>query len=199
MQSEPTTAAEVMERARATRRYFASLRPPKPAKAVAPTPAPQRVAEVRHELPPAPPAIKPVVIPYTLACALAQIGRRSVIVGRVEPEDLEVRPAMRDIIEFVADRYGFTTNDIKSHRRTRDVAWARMIGYALCKRLTLHSLPEIARRFGGRDHSSILSGIRRVETLCASSPELKADLEAMCRELAERAKEASHGRLLGSN
>jgi len=63
----------------------------------------------------------------------------------------------------VARQFGLHVNDLRGNRRTQDVAYARHIAMYLSRDLTEASTPEIGRRFGGRDHSTVLHGVRKVE------------------------------------
>jgi chromosomal replication initiator protein len=63
----------------------------------------------------------------------------------------------------VARQFGLHVNDLRGNRRTQDVAYARHIAMYLSRELTEASLPEIGRRFGGRDHSTVLHGVRKIE------------------------------------
>jgi hypothetical protein len=84
------------------------------------------------------------------------------------------RPAMRAILAAVAERFGVALNDLLSRRRQRGLAVPRHLAIALCKRLTMHSLPEIGRRAGGRDHTTILHSVMRAEAAldaCGLSPD----------------------------
>lgn len=94
-----------------------------------------------------------------------------------EPEI--VRPRIETIQRACAKYYGVSRSDIISARRTAAVVRPRQVGYYLSKVLTLKSLPEIGRRFGGRDHTSALSGIRKIERLRKTDQELEADLHAI--------------------
>jgi hypothetical protein len=67
---------------------------------------------------------------------------------------------MTSMVCFVA---GVSQADIRSHRRTAHVVKARQILFFVCKTYTLYSLPEIGRRTGGKDHTTVLHGIRRVQ------------------------------------
>lgn len=78
-----------------------------------------------------------------------------------------------------ARHYGVSRNDILSARRTAQVVRPRQVGYYLAKVLTLKSLPEIGRRFGGRDHSSVLSGARKIERLRKTDVKLDAELHSI--------------------
>jgi chromosomal replication initiator protein len=68
-------------------------------------------------------------------------------------------------------------SDLLSPRRARSIVRPRQIGMYLAKKLTSRSLPEIGKRFGGRDHSTVLHAVRKIEEL------LKAD-EKLGREIA---------------
>jgi hypothetical protein len=79
-----------------------------------------------------------------------------------------------------------TRNDINSARRTKDVVLPRQIAMYLARHLTPKSLPAIGRGFGGRDHTTALSAIRKIEGLIAVDPELAADVAAMADILRPR-------------
>jgi hypothetical protein len=86
----------------------------------------------------------------------------------VVEEDITPPPAklrIRDIQKATASYFDVTVLDMNSERRTRNVVRPRMVAAYLCKKLTPHSLPEIGRRFGGRDHTTILHSIRKIEDL----------------------------------
>ena len=53
----------------------------------------------------------------------------------------------------------------------------------LCKRLTTRSLPEIGRQFGGRDHTTVMHGVRRIEELTATDSQLAEEVERLRRDL----------------
>jgi len=67
--------------------------------------------------------------------------------------------------------------DIRSQRRTKVVVRARQVAMYLAKTLTGQSLPEIGRRFGGRDHTTVLHSVRKIERLISVEPELAAQVE----------------------
>jgi hypothetical protein len=88
---------------------------------------------------------------------------------------------IRAIIRLVSSTYGVTATDIISERRSAKIVKPRQIAMYLAKRITLRSLPEIGRRFGGRDHTTVLHAVRKIEGLIATSPDLAehvSDLEA---------------------
>lgn len=71
--------------------------------------------------------------------------------------------SLSSIVHAVSEVTAIGSAELKSPRRRRDVVRARMIYYAVARQLTSHSLPTIGRAIGGRDHSSILHGIAKVE------------------------------------
>jgi hypothetical protein len=74
-------------------------------------------------------------------------------------------PSIAKIVDVVCTRYGVSRLDIVSERRTKHIARARQIAIYLSRELTPHSYPAIARRFGGRDHTTALASVWRVEQL----------------------------------
>ena len=72
-------------------------------------------------------------------------------------------PTVTTIQRRVAARYGVRVTDIRSDRRARAITWPRHVAMHLSRELTMHSLPAIGRLFGGRDHSSVMYALRRVE------------------------------------
>src|SRR5438132_68811 len=70
-----------------------------------------------------------------------------------------------------------------SARRAREVARPRQVAMYLSKQLTPKSLPDIGRRFGGRDHTTVIHAVRQIEKLRASDAELDADIRLLTRQL----------------
>ena len=73
------------------------------------------------------------------------------------------RVKIEDIQKLVASHYSVSRADILSSRRTAAVVKPRQVAMFLAKMLTLRSLPEIGRRFGGRDHTTVLHAVRKIE------------------------------------
>lgn len=86
------------------------------------------------------------------------------------------------IIEVCGAFFNFSRNDLLSHRHHAPVALARHIAMYLCKEETQGSLPWIGRQFGGRDHSTIHHGVRKMKARIESDPEF-ADQVAHIRAL----------------
>jgi chromosomal replication initiator protein len=95
----------------------------------------------------------------------------------------EKRITVDEIQKATADYYGLKQADLLCERRTRAVARPRQTAMWLCKQLTTRSLPDIGRRFGGRDHTTVLHAVRRIEELRAVDAPLAADVEALIRKL----------------
>jgi chromosomal replication initiator protein len=94
------------------------------------------------------------------------------------------RTTIEDIQRKVCEHYGIRLADMHSPRRARPVARPRQLAMYLCKQLTTHSLPEIGRKFGGRDHTTIIHGVRKIEELLAGDPTLRSDLESLKKAIA---------------
>lgn len=93
----------------------------------------------------------------------------------------EGHPQVRDIQKAVCKHYGVELSDMLSHRRTANIVKPRQVAMFLCKELTVRSLPEIGRRFGGRDHTTVIHSIKRVRRLMLSDADL-AHAVAMLQE-----------------
>jgi len=84
-----------------------------------------------------------------------------------------------DIQRRVADHYALKINDLISPRRAREIARPRQVAMYLAKMLTPRSLPEIGRRFGGRDHTTVMHAVKRIESLRATDHELDRDINRL--------------------
>ena len=82
----------------------------------------------------------------------------------------EKRITVDDIQKATSEHFGLKQADLISERRTRSVARPRQAAMWLAKQLTTRSLPDIGRRFGGRDHTTVLHAVRRIETLRGQRP-----------------------------
>jgi chromosomal replication initiator protein len=95
------------------------------------------------------------------------------------------RVKIEDIQRVVARQYNVSRSDLLSSRRTANVVRPRQIAMFLAKTLTLRSLPEIGRRFGGRDHTTVLHAVRKIEGLLGSDTSLAEEIEVLKRQLQE--------------
>ena len=87
------------------------------------------------------------------------------------------------IQKTVAEHYSLKQADLISERRARAVARPRQVAMWLAKQITTRSLPDIGRRFGGRDHTTVLHAVRRIEALKADDPVLARDVDVLLRKL----------------
>ncbi|MFC6688263.1 chromosomal replication initiator protein DnaA [Jhaorihella thermophila] len=90
---------------------------------------------------------------------------------------------VEEIQRKVAEYYNIRLSDIIGPKRLRSYARPRQVAMYLCKQLTSRSLPEIGRRFGGRDHTTVMHGVRRIEELTQTDGQLAEDVELLRRAL----------------
>lgn len=90
---------------------------------------------------------------------------------------------IEDIQKRVAEHYGLRMADMISACRMRAVARPRQVAMYLARQLTSRSLPGIGRKFGGRDHTTVMHAIRRIEELRALDAVLNEDIEQLRRLL----------------
>jgi chromosomal replication initiator protein len=95
----------------------------------------------------------------------------------------ERRITIDEIQKKVAEHYNIRVADMHSARRARQVARPRQVAMYLAKQLTPRSLPEIGRKFGGRDHTTVIHAVRKIEELAAYDPAFKEDVELLRRLL----------------
>jgi chromosomal replication initiator protein len=101
------------------------------------------------------------------------------LIRPVEPK----RVRIEDIQRIVARQYNVSRADLLSSRRTANVVRPRQVAMYLAKILTLRSLPEIGRRFGGRDHTTVLHAVRKIESLAGNDSAFAEEIEALKRQL----------------
>jgi chromosomal replication initiator protein len=83
----------------------------------------------------------------------------------------------------VAEHFKIRISDMSSARRSRAVARPRQVAMYLSKQLTSRSLPEIGRAFGGRDHTTVMHAVRKVEELVKLDTAFAEDVELLTRML----------------
>ncbi len=103
------------------------------------------------------------------------------LVGSGEPK----RVRIEDIQRIVARHYNVSRQELVSNRRTRVIVKPRQIAMYLSKTLTPRSFPEIGRRFGGRDHTTVLHAVRKIEELIAEDSKLSHEIELLKRLINE--------------
>ena len=93
------------------------------------------------------------------------------------------RVTIEEIQKRVAEHFNIKQSDMQSPRRARQVARPRQVAMFLAKQLTTRSLPEIGRKFGGRDHTTVMHAVKKVEELCAADSAFLEDVELLKRML----------------
>lgn len=91
------------------------------------------------------------------------------------------RISIDEIQKQVAGHYNIKVSDMHSARRSRVVARPRQVAMYLSKKFTAKSLPEIGRKFGGKDHTTVMHAVKRVEELMGSDAEFAKDLELLTK------------------
>jgi chromosomal replication initiator protein len=106
--------------------------------------------------------------PLTLEAAQQILGQTTVSARKTSIEDIQRKTA-----EF----YKLELRDFQSPQRSRRVARPRQVAMFLARELTMRSLPEIGKRFGGRDHTTVLHACRRIAALCNDDPMFKQEVD----------------------
>ena len=127
--------------------------------------------------------------------ALTRLAAHVTLVGRTVnleiAEDLlqdllrasDRRTTIDQIQKKVAEHFNVKMSDMHSARRSRTIARPRQIAMFLAKNLTTRSLPEIGRKFGGRDHTTVIHAIKKVKELVKNDSSLSEDIEILTRSL----------------
>ena len=93
------------------------------------------------------------------------------------------RLTIDDIQKRVVQHFNIKMSDMHSARRSRVIARPRQIAMYLAKKLTSRSLPEIGRKFGGRDHTTVIHAVNRIEELCEKDPSVAEDVQLLMHKL----------------
>ena len=97
----------------------------------------------------------------------------------------ERKITVEEIQRRVSEHYNIRLSELIGPKRVRNFARPRQVAMYLCKQLTSRSLPEIGRRFGGRDHTTVMHGVKRIEELKIQDGQIAEDLEMLRRALEE--------------
>lgn len=92
---------------------------------------------------------------------------------------------IEDVLRAISGHFNVTKQDILSSRRHKTIVYPRQIGMYLAKVLTTRSLPEIGRKFGGRDHTTVLHAVRKIEKLIENDPNIKTSIRSLENSLKE--------------
>jgi chromosomal replication initiator protein len=108
---------------------------------------------------------------------LAKEALRDILKAQSRPISIEL------IQEIVTQRYNLKITDMKARKRTDAVAFPRQIAMYLSRELTAASLPEIGNAFGGRDHTTVIHAINKIEQKTKQDPDLAATLESLIQQI----------------
>src|SRR5262249_6641165 len=114
--------------------------------------------------------------PVTVNVAEEALGARMTATG-------EKRVTIEDIQKKTAEFYKLELRELHSPRRARRVARPRQVAMFLARELTSRSLPDIGRRFGGRDHTTVLHACRRIAELCQRDPVVQQEVDFLRKVL----------------
>ncbi len=95
----------------------------------------------------------------------------------------QTRPTVDKIQRAAAKQFGISMEEMLSKRRARAIARPRQVAMYVCKMLTTRSLPDIGRRFGGRDHTTVIHAVKRIDQLRAEDSGLNASIESLLETL----------------
>mgnify|MGYP000094291215 CR=1 FL=1 len=97
----------------------------------------------------------------------------------------ERKITVEEIQRRVSEHYNIRMSELIGPKRVRNFARPRQVAMYLCKQLTSRSLPEIGRRFGGRDHTTVMHGVKRIEELKIQDGQIAEDIEMLRRAIEE--------------
>lgn len=115
------------------------------------------------------------------------IDRVDELLGHLTRAGEPKRIRIEEIQRIVARHYNVSKQDLLSNRRTRTIVKPRQVAMYLAKMMTPRSLPEIGRRFGGRDHTTVLHAVRKIEDLVGADTKLAQELELLKRLINDQA------------
>lgn len=114
------------------------------------------------------------------------VDRMEELLGHVYRSGEPKRVRIEDIQRIVARHFNVSKTELLSNRRTRTIVKPRQIAMYLSKVMTPRSLPEIGRRFGGRDHTTVLHAVRKIEDLSSTDQTLAQEIELLRRLIGEQ-------------
>jgi chromosomal replication initiation ATPase DnaA len=114
----------------------------------------------------------------------AIVDEQQKILELAEPDGQYTPISINEIQVAVCSHYGISQTEIQSNRRSRVVGIPRFVAMWLCRRLTKRSLPQIGRKFGGRDHTTVINAGRNVEKMRRADADFEALLVQFIKQLA---------------
>ena len=135
----------------------------------------------------------PVPLPEPDVVELVPTVVKKIDVGETKAEKRFIRylsdeagrrvPTVAEIKHMVATRFEVTPRNLDSRSRKVAYVWPRQVAMFLAHTITLRSLPDIGRRFGGRDHTTVLHAVRKIERLVNENPETASLIDELKEEL----------------
>ncbi len=110
---------------------------------------------------------------------LKELRRINSALSRQEFANANGHPAVKNIQRAICAHYNITMIDIQSGRRNMSIVFPRQLAMYLAKTMTLLSLPQIGRKFGGRDHTTVLHAVRKITNMIATDEKLAAEIAAI--------------------
>ena len=98
-------------------------------------------------------------------------------------KDNEKQVTVRNIQKAICEHFDVKISELKSKRRTKNLALARQMAMYLCRKFTATSFPAIGAEFGGRDHSTVIHASKTIEKKTVTDPYVKATVESLVRQL----------------
>ncbi|MBL8907499.1 MAG: chromosomal replication initiator protein DnaA [Rhizobiales bacterium] len=126
-------------------------------------------------------ALNKMIAHYQLSHAPVTLDLAAMVLRDMAQNPDQCRVKIEDILKVIGRHYNVPRADLLSARRSRAVVVPRQIGMYLAKKLTPRSLPEIGRRFGGRDHSTVLHAVRKIEDQMRTDDRLAREVALLIR------------------
>jgi chromosomal replication initiator protein len=126
-------------------------------------------------------ALNKMIAHHQLSHAPVTLDLAAMVLRDMAQNPDQCRVKIEDILKVIGRHYNVARADLLSARRSRAVVVPRQIGMYLAKKLTPRSLPEIGRRFGGRDHSTVLHAVRKIEEQMRTDDRLAREVALLIR------------------
>jgi chromosomal replication initiator protein len=112
-----------------------------------------------------------------ISLPMAKESLKDIIVDKTKDISIE------SIQKLVADHFRIKVSELKSDKRLKAIVLPRQVAIFLCRELTKASYPEIGDRFGGKDHSTIIHSVKKIDKQIISDLELKSTIDLIRRQL----------------
>lgn len=131
-------------------------------------------------------ALNRVIASQQLTRAKISVDLAALALRDMDRQSEPTRIRIDDILKIIGHHYSVTRADLLSPRRARSIVRPRQVGMYLAKKFTPRSLPEIGRRFGGRDHSTVLHAVRKIEDLMKGDDILAREVSMLGKLVEQR-------------